>query len=167
MHRRKVRRPPAKPVFRHRAGCTDRRGVRKRHLSGGMEPHPPHEPADYFYAFLARITRNLSLNRCRERSRLKRQGHICRLTSELEQCLPAPDNAAGRMDDLAFSQVINGFLAALPSEKRIIFLRRYWYLDSVADIANRCGLSRSKVKTTLYRCREQLRSYLEKEGYPL
>lgn len=128
---------------------------------------PPHEPADYFYAFLARITRNLSLNRCRERSRLKRQGHICRLTSELEQCLPAPDNAAGRMDDLAFSQVINGFLAALPSEKRIIFLRRYWYLASVADIANRCGLSRSKVKTTLYRCREQLRSYLEKEGYPL
>lgn len=71
------------------------------------------------------------------------------------------------MDDLAFSQVINSFLAALPSEKRIIFLRRYWYLDSVADIANRCGLSRSKVKTTLYRCREQLRSYLEKEGYPL
>lgn len=128
---------------------------------------PPHEPADYFYAFLARITRNLSLNRCRERSRLKRQGHICRLTSELEQCLPAPDNAAGRMDDLAFSQVINGFLAALPSEKRIIFLRRYWYLDSVAGIAMRCGLSRSKVKTTLYRCREQLRSYLEKEGYPL
>ena len=84
---------------------------------------PPHEPTDYFYAFLARITRNISLNRCRDRSRLKRQAHICQLTAELEQCIPAPDDTACRLDDLAFCQVLNGFLSTLSIEKRNIFLR--------------------------------------------
>ena len=128
---------------------------------------PPHEPTDYFYAFLARITRNISLNRCRDRSRLKRQAHICQLTAELEQCIPAPDDTACRLDDLAFCQVLNGFLSTLSIEKRNIFLRRYWYLDSVADIAQRFSLSQSKVKTTLHRCRKLLWNYLEKEGYTI
>lgn len=54
---------------------------------------PPHEPSDYFYAFLARITRHISLNRCRDRDRLKRSAFICELSAEMEQCIPAPDNA--------------------------------------------------------------------------
>ena len=49
---------------------------------------PPHAPRDYFYAFLARITRHLSLNRCRERSRLKRSALVSELSAELEQCIP-------------------------------------------------------------------------------
>ncbi len=128
---------------------------------------PPHEPRSYLYAFLARITRHLSLNCCRDRSRLKRSAFLCELSAEMEQCIPAPDDVERRIDDMALSRAINGFLSKLDEEKRTIFLRRYWYLDSIVDISRRFGLSKSKVKTTLFRCRGQLREYLKKEGYTL
>lgn len=126
---------------------------------------PPHEPRDYLYAFLARITRHISLNCCRNRSRLKRSAFIYELSAEMEQCIPAPDDVESRVDDMALAEAINGFLGTLSQEKRDIFIRRYWYLDSIARIAGRFSLSESKVKTTLFRCRNQLRAYLEKEGY--
>lgn len=128
---------------------------------------PPHRPGDYLYAFLARITRHLSLDRCRERNRLKRGAFLCELSAELEQCIPAPDDAQCRMDELALREALDGFLAGLDEEKRNIFVRRYWYLDPVARIAKRYGLSESKVKTTLFRCRNRLREHLEQEGYVL
>lgn len=128
---------------------------------------PPHRPEDYFYAFLACITRRNALNRCRERQALKRGGHVLELSAELEQCLPASDDTACCVDELALRQALNDFLATLSREKRCIFLRRYWYMDSVAEISQRFALSESKVKTTLLRCRRQLRAYLEKEGFNL
>ena len=128
---------------------------------------PPHEPRSYLYAFLARITRHISLNCCRDRSRLKRSAFICELSAEMEQCIPAPDDAACRIDDMVLSEILNGFLSKLDEEKRNIFIRRYWYLDSIASISKRSALSESKVKTTLHRCRNQLREHLEKEGYTL
>ena len=128
---------------------------------------PPHEPGGYLSAFLARITRHVALNCCRDRSRLKRSAFLCELSEELEQCLPSPDDIECRMDDIAFGEVLNGFLGSLKEESRNIFLRRYWYLDPIADISRRYGLSESKVKTTLFRCRKQFRKYLEKEGYVL
>ncbi len=128
---------------------------------------PPHEPRSYLYAFLARITRHISLNCCRERSRLKRSAFICELSAELEQCIPAPDDVERRIDAMAMSEAINGFLGMLDEEKRNIFIRRYWYLDSIADISQRFALSESKVKTTLFRCRGKFREYLEKEGYAI
>lgn len=128
---------------------------------------PPHEPKSYLYAFLARITRHLSLNRCRERDRLKRRAFVCELSSELEQCIPAPDDVECRIDDMALAQAVNGFLGTLNERKRNVFLRRYWYMDSIADIAERYALSQSSVKTMLFRSRNRLRNYLEKEGYVL
>lgn len=128
---------------------------------------PPHEPRSYLYAFLARITRHISLNCCRERSRLKRRAFICELSTEMEQCIPAPDDVECRIDDLAFGEAINGFLSMLDEEKRNIFIRRYWYLDSIAAISASFACSESKVKVTLFRCRSQLRDHLEKEGYTI
>lgn len=128
---------------------------------------PPHEPRNYFYAFLSCITRHISLNRCRSRNRLKRSAFVCELSSELEQCIPAPDDTQCRIDDIALREVINGFLETLDEEKRNVFLRRYWYLDTVAAISRRYAFSQSKVKTMLFRSRNQLREYLEKEGYEL
>ena len=128
---------------------------------------PPHEPRSYLFAFLARITRHLSLNCCRDRERLKRSAHLCELSAEMEQCLPAPDDAACRLEENELREAINGFLAKLPEEQRNLFLRRYWYLDSIADIARRFACSESKVKTTLLRCRKRLREYLEEGGYSL
>lgn len=128
---------------------------------------PPHEPRDYLYPFLARIVRHTALNCCRDRNRLKRAAFVAQLSDELEQCIPAPDDAACRLDELALREAINGFLAGLDGEKRNMFLRRYWFLDSVSAIAKRYGLSESKVKTTLFRVRARLRDYLEQEGYTL
>ena len=128
---------------------------------------PPHEPRGYLYAFLARITRHVSLNCCRARDQLKRRAFICELSAEMEQCIPSPDDSECLMDDAALRNAINGFLGKLNEEKRNIFVRRYWYLDSVADISKKFDLSESKVKTTLFRCRRELRDYLEKEGYTL
>lgn len=126
---------------------------------------PPHEPRDYLHPYLARITRHLALNRCRDRDRLKRKAHISQLSAELEQCIGGPDNAAQHMDELVLRAAINSFLSTLPEQKRNVFLRRYWYLDSVSTIANRYSLSESKVKTVLFRCRHQLQQHLQKEGF--
>lgn len=127
---------------------------------------PPHEPRTYLYAFLARITRHIALNRCRDEKRLKRHAEICELTAEMEQCIAAPDDEI-RTGDEELAGAINTFLAGLKEEKRNIFVRRYWYLDSISDIAKRYAISESKVKTTLFRCRERLREHLEKEGCTL
>ncbi len=128
---------------------------------------PPNEPKEYLYAFLARITRHVSLNRCRDVKRLKRSAQICELDAEMEECIPAPDDAACRVDDMALGEAINGFLCRLDKEKRNIFIRRYWYMDPIADISSRFDISEGKVKTTLFRCRSQLREHLKKEGYDL
>lgn len=128
---------------------------------------PPHEPYHYLYAFLSRITRHIALNHCRDRARLKRSAHICQLSREMEQCIPTPDDTACRVDEIVLREAINGFLATLAEEKRNIFLRRYWFLDSIAAISQRYGLSESKVKTILFRSRNQLRHYLQKEGFSI
>lgn len=126
---------------------------------------PPHKPDSYLYAFLARITRHISLNCCRDRRRLKRSALIGELSAEMEQCIPAPDDVECRIDDMALGEALNQFLGTLDEEKRNIFVRRYWYLDSIAAISGRFALSESKIKTTLFRCRNRLREHLEKEGY--
>ena len=72
-----------------------------------------------------------------------------------------------RLDELTLREAINGFLSTLSREKRDMFLRRYWYLDSVSAIAARFGCSQGRVKTTLCRVRARLRDYLEQEGYTL
>ena len=69
---------------------------------------PPHRPESYLYPFLARITRHLSLNCCRDRERLKRSAHLCELSAEMEQCLPAPDDAACRLEENELREAING-----------------------------------------------------------
>ena len=77
------------------------------------------------------------------------------------------DNKIVELYLLRDETAINRFLSTLAEEKRNIFIRRYWYLDSIADISKCFALSESKVKTTLFRCRNQFREYLEKEGYTL
>ncbi len=128
---------------------------------------PPHEPRSYLYAFLARITRHISLNFCRNRDRLKRSAHIVELSAEMEQCIPSPSDAQCSVDDIVLKDTINRFLGRLDAEKRNVFIRRYWYLDSIEDICKRFDLSESKVKTILFRYRNKLRQQLIKEGYIL
>lgn len=128
---------------------------------------PPHEPRTYLFPFLARITRHISLDYCRKRSRIKRKSFLTELTEEMEQCIPAPNDTECQLDGLILGSAISTFLRRIPEERRNAFLRRYWYLDSIAAISKRFALSESKVKSMLFRCRNELREYLIKEGYTL
>lgn len=128
---------------------------------------PPHEPRDYLYIFLARIVRHISLSCCRKNNALKRKSFIAELSTEMEQCIPSPDNVECKIDEILLGEAINLFLSKLNQDKRKIFVRRYWYLESIEDISLRFGISTGKVKTTLFRCRKKLREYLEKEGFIL
>ena len=127
---------------------------------------PPTKPV-HFFAYLAKICRHLAFDRLDWNNAAKRKAEVVALTQEMEACIPAPDDMDSRIDDMMLREILNGFLGGLPEEKRNLFIRRYWYLDSIADIAERFALSESKVKTTLFRCRRQLREHLEKGGYKI
>ena len=128
---------------------------------------PPYEPREHLYAFLARITRHSAVKLLRYGNRAKRSGYLSELNEELGMCIPTPNATEEEADSAALGKAINEFLAGLDKEKRVVFVRRYWYLDSVSDISKRYSISESKVKTTLFRCRERLKKHLEKEGYSI
>ena len=86
------------------------------------------------------------------------------LTAEMELCIPDSRRQL-EAERRELGEVLNEFLGTLNQESRKIFMRRYWYADSIAEIAQRYGLGESKVKTRLFRARNDLRSFLEKEGY--
>lgn len=125
---------------------------------------PPNEPRTYLFAFLARIIRNISLNRCRDDNRLKRRAAVEELSSELEECLPSGENTEGSFDEKQLREQLNIFLEGLPKEKRNMFMRRYFYGDSIETIARRFGVMKGTARVTLFRLREKLREHLEKEG---
>ena len=128
---------------------------------------PPNNPASYFYAFLARIVRHISIDRYRELKSLKRNAKIVELTDELASCIPASDSIDSKIDAKMLGEAISRFLLTLSDEKQLIFMRRYFYLDSIAEISSRLSVSESKVKTSLFRIRNSLRNYLIKDGYTL
>ena len=85
------------------------------------------------------------------------------MTQEMELCIPDKRQDA-EFDRRELRRVLEAFLDSLPKESRLIFLRRYLYVDTVAEIAARYGISESKVKTQLHRTRAKLYKHLEKEG---
>ena len=130
---------------------------------------PPQVPLK-LKIFLARITRNLSLDMYRKNHAEKRGGLGCdMLLSELEEALPelaaGVDNStpAEALDSAELSRAINAFLGDQEKERRVIFVKRYFYGSSIATIASELGITESKVATTLCRMRSALKDYLEKE----
>ena len=131
---------------------------------GAWNSIPPHRPYDYLYAFLARIVRHLSLDRVKYRTRERRAAVVIELSAEMEACIPAPDDEPAAWTDERFAEVLDAFLANEKPLARRIFLRRYWFMESVKTVAARFGISESRVKSSLFRSRERLRAHLEKEG---
>ncbi len=129
------------------------------------EAIPPHEPRDYFFAFLLRIIRALSIDAVRANQRLKRSAELLSLTEELEECILSPQNTEGEIEARLLGESISRFLKTIPEERRRIFIRRYFYLDTVAEIGERLSISESKVKSALFRTRKELGKWLKKEGY--
>lgn len=125
------------------------------------EAIPPARPGS-FRTWLGRITRNLSLDRWKSLRAEKRGGGAEALLGELQDCLPARPGRS--VEDLELAELLNVFLRGLSREGRAVFLRRYWYGESVAEVAAALGCGEGKVKSSLFRSRKALREYLEKEG---
>lgn len=131
---------------------------------GAWKSMPPHRP-DRLSAYLGKITRNLSLNRLRQYTAEKRGGTQTDLAlSELEDCIPAPVTVEQIAEENVLTAAINRFLHAQPEQKRNIFIRRYWYLCPIREIARAYAISESKAASALFRMRGELKAYLEKEG---
>lgn len=129
---------------------------------------PPRRP-NCLTTFLGRITRNLSLDRFKRYSAEKRGGGQTELAlDELDEAVPAAaadvEEAIGERE---LSQLLDKFLAGLPREKRIMFVRRYWYLMPIRIIAEQMGMNEKRVNSALFRLRKRLRAYLEREGVAL
>lgn len=124
---------------------------------------PPEKP-EPFKGFLGRIVRQLSLNRLEYREAQKRgDGQRAVALEELEECL-AEREEGDPLDRIALRDALSAFLRSQPDLARRVFIRRYWYMDPVAEIARAFAISESRVKSLLMRQREKLRKYLSGEG---
>lgn len=125
---------------------------------------PPRHPS-VLATFLGKLTRYISLDRWKRRSAAKRGGgQVTLALDELEECLTEGESAEEAYSRKELLRRINGLLDTLPETERRVFLCRYWYLDSVADIGERFGFSQSKVTSMLHRTRQKIKKQLEKEG---
>lgn len=122
---------------------------------------PPERPR-HLAAYLSRVCRNLALNRLKWETAQKRNAPVVALTAELETCVP-DSRRDGELAGRELGELLTKFLEQQPEQARLVFLRRYWYGDSIREIGERYGYSESKVKSMLLRTRERLRTYLEKE----
>ena len=122
---------------------------------------PPERPAS-LGAYLARITRNLALDRYNYQHAEKRSSDLTCAFEELETVLPTVERTEDAADRMALQQVLNDFLRAQTREARTYFIRRYWYGESISEIAHSCRAGESAVRVSLFRTRNRLRKALEK-----
>ncbi len=122
---------------------------------------PPERP-EHLCAYICRITRNLSLKRYTSLSRAKRNRALTVSFAELEEILP-DQSYEGRQEG-EITEHINAFLHMQGEMARNVFIRKYYFFDSIEAIAKRYGFSQSKVKSMLYHTRQKLKEYLKKEG---
>ena len=116
-------------------------------------------------AFLAVITRNISLKKYNYYSAKKRGGtQVPLVLDELLDCVSGNDTTEDIIETMHFEKVLNDFLESLSEQSRNIFVCRYWYFDSISTISVHFGISESKVKSMLHRTRKKLRSKLLEEG---
>ena len=126
---------------------------------------PPKRPG-ILSAFLGKITRHLSIDRWRRRTADKRGGgEVTLALEELEDCVSGGESVEDRVQRKELTVLLNRFLDGLPETERNVFLCRYWYADSVQDVADTFGFSVAKVNSMLHRTRQKLRKALRKEGY--
>ena len=125
---------------------------------------PPQRPS-VLSAFLGRITRNLSLDRYKAARAEKRGGSsFPAALDELSECVPAPGRVEHALEERELAEAIDRFLRTLPERECSMFLRRYWYVDSMQSIPARYAIKENTAKSILFRTREKLRRYLAGEG---
>lgn len=122
---------------------------------------PPKKP-NRLQTYLGKITRNISLNLIEKHNALKRgNNQVSLVLDELSECIPTIGND---FEDAELTELINRFLSSLSSEACKVFVLRYWYVYSSAEISGFCKISESNVNVSLFRTRKKLKAFLEKEG---
>lgn len=124
---------------------------------------PPQEP-NPLLSYLCRIVRNLSLKKYHSNTAAKRNNYYDTTLDELVECIASNTTIENEVFAKELSQQLNSFLATLRQKDRVMFVRRYWYCDSVSEIASYFQMNSNAVSVRLLRIRERLRKYLKKEG---
>lgn len=124
----------------------------------------PEQRPSRFSVFVSRITRNLALKKWEYLSAAKRNPAAVVSLEELGDCVSGTDGVEDEMENRRIERIIDAFLWEQSREKRDVFIRRYWYFDSIGAICEATGFSESKVKSMLLAMRRKLRDYLESEG---
>ena len=126
---------------------------------------PPHKP-NVLATFLGKLTRRISIDLFRKKTSQKRGGGEYALSlEELGECLSGDNDPHRELEAKALAEGIAAFLQTQPQQVRHVFIGRYYYMDPVKEIARYCHISESKVKSLLYRTRQALGQYLQKEGF--
>ena len=123
---------------------------------------PPQQPR-IFQAFLGRITRNLSIDRYRKQHAKRRLSNLETVDLELDDCV-GRNHLDERFDEQTTADIISDFLRGIDEFSRVLFMRRYWYMESIADLCVRYDASESKIKSNLFRTRKALKKRLLEEG---
>ena len=133
-------------------------------LHRAWEAIPPKRP-EFLGAYLSKITRNLSLKRWRASSAAKRgSGQADLMLSELSEVIPQSQTVEGEFEYNQTVRAINNYLRGIDAEARVIFVRRYFFGDSIQDISRQFDAGESKIKSMLFRTRQKLKIHLEREG---
>lgn len=127
---------------------------------------PPQRP-NSLCAYLGRITRNLSINRWHEQRAKKRYPGAQLLLSELSDCIPGSGTVEDEIETLELVRIMDRWLSGLPTDDRVLFLRRYWFGEAVNKLAEECATSPNKLAGRLYRLRQRLKKALEEEDISL
>lgn len=132
---------------------------------GAWNSIPPARPVS-LSAFLGKITRNLAISKYRANHARKRTGdRLSESLDELGECIPlSSDNVSQTVDRRMLEDTINGYLDTVSEKQRRIFVRRYFFMDTIAEISQMYGIGQSDVKVTLMRMRRSLQKVLEEEG---
>ena len=127
---------------------------------------PPNRP-DPLKPYVGMISRHLSLDRYEEYHTQKRGGQVPLVLEELAECIPDNDSREDIGESVALKDALAKFIRSLPDKTQMIFLRRYWYASSVAEIAEEFGMRENSVNVLLHRTRKKLKDHLQKEGFDL
>lgn len=125
---------------------------------------PPQKPKPLL-TYICRIVRNLSIKKYHENTAIKRNSFYDISLDELETCIPTSGNVEDGYSVKELADKMNQFLKTLSKENRMIFVRRYYFADSISSIAKMLKVSNHNVSVRLHRTRKALKKYLEKEGY--
>ena len=130
---------------------------------GAWNTIPPQNP-NPLLTYISRIVRNLSIKKYHSNTSAKRNSFYDVALDELENCISSDNTVENELSAKELARIIDDFLDTLDKDNRVMFVRRYWYSDSISDIAARFHTNNNNISVRLSRTREKLKNYLKKEG---